>query len=61
MTTASPRDVTRLLQTGGRGERAVLAERIPLADRELCARVHHRIGRQGLGYARGTTAATRAP
>ena len=58
MNTASPRDVTRLFQTWGRGEDGVLAELIPLADRELCAWVYHRIGR--LGPAPQTTAATRA-
>jgi hypothetical protein len=60
MTPSPPWDVTRLLQTWGRGEKALLGELIPLVHGGLCGRAHRRIGRQGLGQAFRTAAAPRA-
>ena len=61
MTTASPRDVTRLLQTWGQGEKAVLGEHIPQVHGDLCGQVPHPIGRKPRGPTPRTAAAARAP
>ncbi len=60
MNTASPRDVTRLLQTWGRGEEGILRERIPLVQGELCGQAPHQIGRDRPGPTLQTTVAARA-
>ncbi len=60
MNTASPRDVTRLLQTRGRGEKAVLEEHTYPVRGELCGPAPHPIGRKSLGPALPTATAGRA-
>ncbi len=60
MTTALPRDGTRLFQTRGRGEKAVLGELPPRVHGELRERAPHHIGRDRLGAAPRMTPAARA-
>jgi hypothetical protein len=59
MDTASPRDVTRLLQTWGRREKAAVFEHIPLAHGELCGRLS--LGCHCSGPTLPTAAVTRTP
>jgi hypothetical protein len=59
MTTASPRDIARLLQTWGRVEKAVPDEHIPPAHGELCGRAPHHIDRDRPGPIPQRTVAAR--
>ncbi len=61
MDTASPRDVTRSLQTWGRGEKEVLREHIPLVKGELCGRAPRGIDPHWRGPPLATTATAREP
>jgi RNA polymerase sigma-70 factor (ECF subfamily) len=56
MATASPRDVTQLLQAWSRGEEQALEALIPLIYRELRQRAHRYMGRERPGHTLQTTA-----
>jgi len=56
MTTASPPEVTRLLQAWGQGDEAALERLIPLIHGDLRRRAHGCMGRERLGHTLQTTA-----
>jgi RNA polymerase sigma-70 factor (ECF subfamily) len=56
MATASPRDVTQLLQAWSRGEEKALEALIPLIYRELRQRAHRYMGRERAGHTLQTSA-----